>query len=450
MLRDYQVSAVSQTISAFRLHDAVALRAPTGAGKTLMAQAITEVLELKPLAIAHTTELVKQWRERGTDAITVQSYLKDSSIQDDYGLLIVDEAHHYCRNLWERVITSATRRVLALSATFSRQVVYHGYEHLYGACVSTGTYQELRDDGYLVPLEVRLPGIEGPWDGETLGFEYMASLEENSQARNLQGLVDWVSSELRSRKSIIYVSSKGDARRLTEMLQIRGIDAGLAIGGDTEAMADFEDKGAGTALVTVQLVSEGIDFPSCDAVVLARFIGSFVTYRQVTGRASRPHDSKAVATIYDYCGTTLHHGHPMNEDVVTIKAEDLGKAPVCAVCWTPVYEGDKCPKCGNYIVLHGGGHIVVKCPACRGKLSPEGRCHRCALVAKFEQGVAKSTQFQYGGVKFLELSDTVFGNAFQGVEYSIDFQTHTATVGEIENTNRSLKALLAWVVTSLG
>jgi superfamily II DNA or RNA helicase len=449
-LREYQAEAVERAVSVLTGAKAVALRAPTGAGKTVMAQAIAERLNARPLAIAHTAELVSQWRERGTDAITVHKLLADITLADNYDLLIVDEAHHYTRNLWEAVITQAPCKVLGLSATFSRSTVYHGYEHLYADCVSTGTYQELRDGGYLVPAQVMLPGILKPWEGESLGFEYMATLDENRHARNLQGLIDWLVPELQNKKSIIYVATKAEARRLASRLTAYGLDAGVAIGGDSSALATFDERGPGTVLVTVQLVAEGIDVPTCNAIVFARFVGSYVAYRQAIGRATRPDGGKEMATIYDYCGSALHHGHPMNEDYVTLRATDLGAAPMCPTCLIAVYVGNQCPQCGALLHIAESRPRKLRCPACRGGLTKDSICKRCQLVAHFTETESEGcTHFRYGGLTFNQLGEQKFGGIIHDNEYEIDLAKKVGTINAVQKTGRSVKAILAWLVANI-
>ena len=68
----------------------------------------------------------------------------------------------------------------------------------------------------------------------------------------------------------------------------------------------YEDyrSGAARALVTVQVLTEGADFPMCDTVVLARPTRSRNLYSQMVGRALRLYPNKDDALVLDLAGST--------------------------------------------------------------------------------------------------------------------------------------------------
>lgn len=69
--------------------------------------------------------------------------------------------------------------------------------------------------------------------------------------------------------------------------------------------ADFHD-GRLQFLVTVQVLTEGADFPRCDAAIMARPTQSQTLYTQMVGRALRPYPGKTDALVLDLTGITRH------------------------------------------------------------------------------------------------------------------------------------------------
>lgn len=57
-------------------------------------------------------------------------------------------------------------------------------------------------------------------------------------------------------------------------------------------------------LVTVQVLTEGADFPRCDAAIMARPTQSQTLYTQMVGRALRPYPGKTDALVLDLTGIT--------------------------------------------------------------------------------------------------------------------------------------------------
>src|SRR5437870_9272953 len=58
-------------------------------------------------------------------------------------------------------------------------------------------------------------------------------------------------------------------------------------------------------LTTSQLLTTGVDVPTCKNVVLARVVGSMTEFKQIIGRGTRVRDDygKLYFTILDYTGS---------------------------------------------------------------------------------------------------------------------------------------------------
>jgi len=145
-LRDYQENLVKQCHTHIKTHGGGLLSVGTGQGKTVMALKIACMLGLKTLVLVHKTFLQDQWIERAqqfTDAkiglirqdkiqvdgfdisigmvqsITSREY--DPTLFHKFGLVILDEAHHYPSRIFSQALQkTCPKYTFALSATPER------------------------------------------------------------------------------------------------------------------------------------------------------------------------------------------------------------------------------------------------------------------------------------------------------------------------------------------
>src|SRR5207245_1809955 len=85
-----------------------------------------------------------------------------------------------------------------------------------------------------------------------------------------------------------------------------------------------------TVLTTSQLLTTGVDAPTCKNVVLARVVGSMTEFKQIIGRGTRVRDDygKLWFNIVDYTGsaTRLFADPAFDGDPVRITEEQLAAA----------------------------------------------------------------------------------------------------------------------------
>ena len=96
-----------------------------------------------------------------------------------------------------------------------------------------------------------------------------------------------------------------------------------------EKFQDIETRSP-VILTTSQLLTTGVDAPTCKNVVLARLVGSMAEFKQIIGRGTRlrPDYGKLAFNIVDYTGTATRmfadpdfDGVPVREDEIVIDAE---------------------------------------------------------------------------------------------------------------------------------
>lgn len=109
------------------------------------------------------------------------------------------------------------------------------------------------------------------------------------------------------RRSIVFAAGVDHARELAAALTRYGVPAAAVTGdmaaADRETVYNAFRDGSVQSMVTVQVLTEGADFPMCDCAVMARPTRSQTLYSQMVGRAVRLWPGKQDALVLDLAGT---------------------------------------------------------------------------------------------------------------------------------------------------
>ncbi|AGT12787.1 DNA helicase [Mycobacterium phage Phelemich] len=164
--------------------------------------------------------------------------------------------------------------------------------------------------GFLVKprgLTVKIKGLDALDDVRTVAGDFhQGDLAEVMEAAT-QYVVDAIKLHAADRTPIIFAASVDAAHHIAEALTDADFPA-VAVTGSIS----YDDRlplyaafrsGEVKALVTVQVLTEGADFPMCDTVVLARPTRSRNLYSQMVGRALRLYDGKEDALVLDLAGS---------------------------------------------------------------------------------------------------------------------------------------------------
>lgn len=394
-LRSYQTAAVAAVERAWsdgpKSHR-VGVVLPTGAGKsTVIGKLAANAYRAgqRVLMIAHRGELVNQMRR---DLMAVDPMIPPG----DIGIVRAEQ------NAWHAPIVVATLQTLASKkrrdAVGKRHVVLWDEVHHAGAEGFNTTFEELggydastRMCGFTATMYRNETGTIGLGDviqkvvyekdlrwaikhgflvqprGLTVHIE---GLDKLNDVRNVAGdfknddmaeimeaavdyVVDAVDKHARERTSIVFAPSVDGAHMLAESLSARGMSAEAVTGAmplaSREPIYERFRTGATKNLVTVMVLTEGADFPMCDAVVMARPTRSKNLYAQMVGRALRLYtdpwtgEVKSDALVLDLSGTTrqmrlinltdLAPGAEVRE--VDTDGEEFA---ICAVCDLYMHE----------------------------------------------------------------------------------------------------------------
>jgi superfamily II DNA or RNA helicase len=341
-LRDYQEDAVEKFVATLRETSRGQVVLATGLGKTVvMAESVAQLFrdEAVPggraLVLAGTRELVDQlqrafWDQlpkwiathrlmggeipggwNGITFATVQSAVSRLADLPEFGLVLIDEAHHVGSETFRRVI-----------------------DHLSGAMIGGVTATPWRGDGYDIDGLLGQPVIQiGIAEGLRRGFlcetDYRLLADNidwqvvRSQSRNRYSIsqlnrllllptrdeeaaraVREAFDREKRRSVIVFCSSIQHAHSFAATLRLFGFKA-EAITGEMNprerdrTMSAFR-KGALDVVTTRDLFNEGVDVPDVDMIVFMRVTHSRRIFVQQLGRGLRISPNKSKVVVLDF------------------------------------------------------------------------------------------------------------------------------------------------------
>ena len=352
-LRPYQREAVCAVLSTWgttprgeRNNPIVVL--PTGSGKSTVIAALAveaRKLGLRVLLLAHRRELLDQMaesvmavdpvgeqvgivqaeRDNPHTAIVAASFqtlvANPKRLQGlgERNVILVDEVHHSAAETYKAVLGSlgvlsgvSTQGTQMFSCGFTATAYRAdgGLNDIWDTVAYEKSLKWAIEQGFLVKpmgLTVVLPKLH--LESVTVrGGDYAAGELENIMAASTDTTVQAILTHAARRKMIVFAAGVDHAEQLAEQLSTSGIAARAVTGSMTsDAREDVYRgyrEGDIQALVTVQVLTEGADFPMCDCVVMARPTRSQTLYSQMVGRALRLWPSKTEALVLDLAGST--------------------------------------------------------------------------------------------------------------------------------------------------
>ncbi|HUN99537.1 MAG TPA: DEAD/DEAH box helicase family protein [Bradyrhizobium sp.] len=284
---------------------------------------------------------------------------------DFFDLIIVDECHRGSardESSW-RVILDYFEPAyqLGMTATPLRDDNRDTYRY-FGNPIYEYSLRQGIDDGFLAPYRVHRVITE--WDAAgwrpsktdldrfgrpipddeygTKDFEKVVALRARTEAI-AKHLTEFLKKTDRFAKTIVFCVDQEHASEMRKALSNLNSDL-VAVDPDyvCRVTADEGDIGRGhlsrfqdidtkvpTILTTSQLLTTGVDAPTCKNVVLARVVGSMSEFKQIIGRGTRVRDDygKLWFNIIDYTGsaTRLFADPAFDGDPVRITEEEVNE-----------------------------------------------------------------------------------------------------------------------------
>lgn len=314
MLRDYQKDWVNN----FLQNRSGTFVGPSGSGKTVATIGLMSELNQETLIIVPKRELVQQWvdeiktktdvnphmigqyhgGEKNIRPITIATY--DTARKSrhrklfnsrEWGLLVLDEAHHSVAPVWERVAKIQSKSRLGLTATPVRES--GNPEDIYsliGPPVGTDWHKLFKQNHVQKP-EVQIEKVS--WSSESKRDKYDRVSGHNRRrvaAENPKKLarVKEILQENPNDNILIFVEWIKQGEKYSDELQIPFI-----CGETPHSRRDelFEEMRSGnlSQLIISRVGDEGIDIPNIDLCIICSTLGSSSSQTaQRVGRTMRP------------------------------------------------------------------------------------------------------------------------------------------------------------------
>jgi type I restriction enzyme R subunit len=273
--------------------------------------------------------------------------------RDFFDLIIVDECHRGSakdESNWRQILEyfePATQ--IGMTATPKRDANVDTYNY-FGDPIYTYSLKTGIDDGFLAPYRVQrvvpdvdalgwrpAPGqldrlgreIPDGWYG-TKDFERFISLFSRTQAV-AKHLTQYLRATDRMAKTIVFCVDQEHAEDMRLALAQENVDLVrkyphyvARVVSDEKRIGrghldDFQDPEKETPVIvtTSQMLTTGVDVPTCKNVVLFKPIASIVDFKQIIGRGTRVREDfdKLWFTIIDYTGATALFADPLFDGV---------------------------------------------------------------------------------------------------------------------------------------
>jgi len=364
MLRDYQQKLIADIRDAMRTEDRVLAVLGTGGGKTQVFCSIAAAAQARGKRVAiltHRRELNLQVLNRlaqmGIPRLTIDVRSVQKKVQAPADLLIVDEAHHAMARTWRTALGCAPR-VIGFTATPQR-LDGKGLGDVFGAMVLGPTVAQLMAQGHLSHYRLFCP----PGRADLAGVKRRAGdyargelAERVDQRRVMAAAVKNWQLYAGGRQTIGFCVSLAHAEHVRAAFAEVGvaaacIDGGLSAGERARVVEAFR-SGQTRVLLSVELIGEGFDVPSCDCVLLMRPTQSLGLHLQQIGRGLRPSSQDCV--ILDCAGNSELHGLPDDEREWTLEGQTRERrglvadlpVRVCPRCYGVHKPAPVCPFCG--------------------------------------------------------------------------------------------------------
>ena len=400
VLRPFQQEAINslrRSLSNGRKR--LVLYSPTGSGKSVICQSLTEsaLARGKRVAIiANRVQLVKQMAERfedhgirygilqGGNTASIHLPVVICSINTvekrglpDCDLIIIDEGHACAgsKRYRELLFQRNNVPVIALSATPFSKGMAKPYKELDGEplfqeLVIAATIRELIELEFLVDCEIYAPsepdltGLRlaknsfGEYDYSDKSAEFAAAVDKPQLVGDI--VAHW-HKLAEGKPTICFATSIAHSHHIVAEFNRSGvtaehIDCYMDEAIKEDIMRRFKN-GEFTVLSNCALLAEGFDYPACEVMILARPTKSLIRYIQMCGRVLRPFHGKERGLLLDHSGSVRHLGFPTDDLPLELddgrpasqqkKEREEPKPKKCPKCsYMKPPKVAKCPKCG--------------------------------------------------------------------------------------------------------
>lgn len=380
-----QVELLDKARDRFRAGDrSVLLLAPTGFGKTVVgAEMVSNSVERGKVVwfLNHRRELIRgtsrtfyeqniphgiiaaghpETPSAAVQVCSVATVLRRLGKVAPPSFIITDEAHHVASASWSKIVDYyPSAHVLGLTATPWR-LDGTGLGHWFQSLVEGPPLSWLIANGRLSPYRLFAPSqpdlaavktVAGDFEKSTLAKAMDRPAITGDAVAHYKNLAA-------GRRAVVFCVSIEHSKNVAAQFREAGVPAAHIDGTmDDERDAAFQafEQGCIHVLCNVDLISEGVDVPGIECVILLRPTKSLTHYLQSIGRGLRLSAGKSECIILDHAGNSLTHGLPDDEREWSLEDREKRKkaapseVPVkqCSECFFVFRPAPKCPSCGH-------------------------------------------------------------------------------------------------------
>lgn len=314
--------------------------AATGTGKTYMsAFDVKNVKPKKLLFIVHREEILKKakdtfemllpndglsfglltgnHKQKHVDYVfaTIQTISKcfHEFEKDEFGYLIIDEAHHATSPTYQTVLNYFEPKfTLGMTATPERTDGYNVFDLFDNNVALEVRLHEALEDDLVIPFHYfGITDIEGidlsDVDIDDVG-EITKRLKVNERVDFIIEKMDFYGHDGEKRKGLGFCVSIEHAQYMASEFNKRGYKSVCLYGADSPETRERyihrleSDQDELEFIFTVDIFNEGVDIPSVNTVLMLRPTNSPIVFIQQLGRGLRKHANKSFLTVLDFIG----------------------------------------------------------------------------------------------------------------------------------------------------
>lgn len=386
-LRDYQSEGIEAIRSEMRAgHRRVLYVLPTGAGKSVVVASIAKGVVAngkRGLIMAHRQELLEQLSTALTEFDVSHAMIEPGSRRMPRANMLIgsvqtlarrtdkiaaphfiftDEAHHAANPKSQYgKITGAFPQAWGVGLSASPQRLDgQGLGNAYDSLVIGPDVETLTNRGFLVPAEVWSTAVQPDLSGVrvTMGDYAVGALADAMDRPRITGdAVKHYAKIAHNKAAVVFTCSVKHAHDVAADFCAAGYKF-VALDGNTYAPLRrqyIEDlrTGAIHGICSAEIISEGVDVPRIECVILLRPTQSLMVCIQQIGRGLRPYPGKDKCIVLDHAGLVARFGLPDEPREWTLDGaarRKSGTAPppvrTCPKCFAAHRPAPACPRCG--------------------------------------------------------------------------------------------------------
>jgi superfamily II DNA or RNA helicase len=331
-LRNYQEECVLKIKDHFNKNNRQLIQIPTGGGKTFIFLSYISQYVKSSLIVVPSRELLEQveessvdfidnvyarkgntWKDADHYIVTAASLNFDTTIEylisKNLDLIVIDEAHHSQSHSYKAFIKRFSKacpdiKILGVTATPERHDQKSLLE-IFGKLTYEKNVAELIQEGHLCDAECFRIKTGQKFENRKLSsgdFMPISLKELDNPSRNALVTKCYLENCI-NKKTIVFCVSVIHAQSLAKTFQDLGYKAKSIHGGleypvRKAILKEFKD-GTIDIITNCQLLTEGFDESSIEAMIIARPTKSKPLYCQMIGRGLRNHPGKTICSIYE-------------------------------------------------------------------------------------------------------------------------------------------------------